>query len=362
MDCRECLQKLVAFDTQIQHNTLEAVNWVKDYLQNYAADIRLIYNKEQTRASLIAFIGDKNRPGCVFSGHLDTVPADDSFYRGRPFELHYENGRLYGRGACDMKGPIAGFLAAVPELVKRGKNAVLVLTHDEEGGFQAINQLTSDPEIVRFFRKQKACIVMEPSELKAVTAHKGTRLLEVSHMGRSGHSSRPSLCIDAVDAAVDSYVILREGFRKLALKYGEDKSFDEPYSTMTAGLFNGGEAVNTVADKAVYSVLSRENPGDDFNAFFASVFTDYRSPAKIMMTEKLYAYAFKSSCSDEFIRHLNGQDKGVAVNYGTEAGFFEKIGLPTVVFGPGNIAQAHTKDEYISQDQLESWTIQIPEI
>lgn len=362
MDTKEILHKLVAFDTQIQHNTLEAVNWVRNYLQNFGVEVSLIYNQDKTRASLMAFIGDKNRSGCVFSGHLDTVPADETFYRGRPFELHYENGRYYGRGACDMKGPIAGFLAAVPELVKAGKSAVLLLTHDEEGGFQAINQVTADPDIVKFLQNQQNCIVMEPSDLKAVTAHKGTRLLEVSLFGRSGHSSRPSLCIDAVDAAVNSYCHLLGGFRKLAENYGANPAFIEPYSTATVGLFNGGEAINTVADRAVYTLLSRENPGDDFEKFFADVFTGYDSPARLEIKQKLYAYAFKSRCKPEFIESLNRGQQPQAVNFGTEAGFFEKIGLPTVVFGPGNIAQAHTKDEYISAAQLEKWTAMIPEI
>ena len=362
MDSKSCLAKLVSFDTQIHNNTLEAVTWVKDYLQTFGAEVEFLYNQEKNRASLMAVIGDKARGGTLFSGHLDTVPADETFYKGTPFTLREEQDKLYGRGACDMKGPIAGFLAAVPKLIRQGKAAGLVLTHDEEGGFKAVEQLTTEAAGLKFLQGWKNCIVMEPTELKAVTAHKGTRLLEVRHSGLSGHSSRPSLCIDALDAAVQSYQHLFSGFRRLSEEYGANNAFLEPYSTVTCGIFKAGEAINTVSDKAFYTVLSRENPDNDFNRFFAEVFNNFENKSQPKLEQKLYAYAFKSSCDKDFLDKLNAGQAGQAVNFGTEAGFFEKAGIPTVVFGPGSITKAHTKDEYILTSELLLWEEMVAKI
>lgn len=360
MPYRQYLDKIISIDTQVYNPTLEAVNWVKSVLEGFGAEVNLIFNTDKTRASLMATVGDKSRPGIVFSGHLDTVPADESFYKQTAFKVLKEGDRFYGRGVCDMKGSIACFLAAVPEIIKSGKTAHLVLTHDEEGIFKAINQLVSTPEIVSFLQAQKTVVVMEPSNMEPVVAHKGTRLFEVSVTGKSGHSSTPSICIDAIDAAVKSYNHVIGSFRRLSEKYGPSEGFIEPYSTVTVGKFHGGEAINTVSADACYTILSRENPGNDFENFFDTVWHDFQTPAKISMEQKLYAYAFKSTCDKSFIQSLNKHSQ--IVNFGTEAGFFEKIGVPTVVCGPGNIAQAHTKDEFILIKQLDHWTHKIAEI
>lgn len=357
---RKYLEKIISIDTQIHNSTLEAVEWIKNVFAEYDIPVELIYNQDKTRASLLAKVGDKNQAGYVFSGHLDTVAADDSFYKQRAFNLLDEGDKFYGRGVCDMKGSIACFLAAIPEIIASGKTASLVLSHDEEGGFQAIEQLTSTPDIVSFLRKQKACIVMEPSNLEPVIAHKGTRLLEVDVIGKSGHSSNPSICIDAIDIAVNSYNHIIFSFNKLSKEYGPSEGFIEPMSTICVGKFNGGEAINTVSANARYSILSRENPEDNYNSFFKNILKDFNTEGKIKLEEKLYAYAFKSTCNIDFVKAINPNYK--IVNYGTEAGFFEEIGLPTIVCGPGDIAQAHTKDEYIYKEQLDKWQDMILDI
>ncbi len=357
---RKYLEKIISIDTQIHNSTLEAVNWIKSIFEEYNIPVELIYNQDKTRASLIATVGDKSQAGYVFSGHLDTVAADESFYKQRAFNLLDEGDKFYGRGVCDMKGSIVCFLAAIPEIIKSGKTASLVLSHDEEGGFQSIKQITTTPEVVSFLGSQKACIVMEPSNLEPVIAHKGTRLSEVSVVGKSGHSSNPSICIDAIDIAVNSYNHIVGSFNQLSKKYGPSEGFIEPHSTICVGKFNGGEAINTVSANACYSLLSRENPDNDYDTFFKNILKDFETKGKITIEEKLYAYAFKSSCNIDFVKSIKPNYK--IVNYGTEAGFFENIGLPTIVCGPGDIAQAHTKDEYIYKEQLDKWQNMILDI
>lgn len=353
MHYRKYLEKIISIDTQFHNSTLEAVNWVKSVFAEYNIPVELIYNQDKTRASLLATVGDKNQSGYVFSGHLDTVAADESFYKQRAFNLLEEGDLFYGRGVCDMKGSIACFLAAIPEIIKSGKTASLILSHDEEGGFQAIKQLTTTPDIVKFLQKQKTCIVMEPSSLEPVIAHKGTRLSEINVIGKSGHSSNPALCIDAIDIAVNSYNHIIGSFNKLSQEYGPASGFIEPMSTVCVGKFHGGEAINTISANACYSILSRENPGDDYSEFYKNILNSFETKGKISLEEKLYSYAFKSSCDIDFVKRISPNYK--IVNYGTEAGFFEKIGLPTIVCGPGDIAQAHTKNEYIYKEQLDKW-------
>lgn len=360
MQFKEYLAKLIAIDTQFPHDTLEAVQWVKSIFEQTGHPADLVYNQAGTRASVIATIGDKSQPGIVFSGHLDTVPADESFYGGKPLQMFEENGRLYGRGTCDMKGAIACFLAQIPAIAKLNKTVHLVLTHDEEGGFTAINQLTSNPETVKFLQQQKACFITEPTCLRAVTAHKGTRINSVMVTGKSGHSSNPSICIDANDVMVDIYTTLIKKFRQLSKDYGADYSFVEPFSTITAGQIQGGEAVNTVSGKASFSVMSRENPGNDYEQFFSKVLDNYATPAAVDIKQTLYALSFKSTLAPELIQQISKCAE--AVSYGTEAGFFEKIGLPSLVIGPGSIVQAHTKDEYVEIEQLQKWQNKLLEI
>lgn len=355
----EILSKLIAVDTQIQNSTLEAVEWIKSYLSEYGVHAEFIYNKDKSRASLLATVGDKNSSGYIFSGHLDTVPADDSFYKQTAFKLLKEGDKYYGRGVCDMKGSIACFLSQVPNILKSGKTAHLVLTHDEEGGFEAIKQLIDDTSVSKFLSKQKGCIVMEPTNIEPVVSHKGCRFLNVDVIGKSGHSSNPSICIDAIEGAVKSYNIITSKFNELSVKYGKNNNYIEPLSTLTVGKFNGGEAINTVSANANYSILTRENPKCDFDSFWNNILSDIKLNAKISKKQNLYVLPFKSTLDEKFLNYL-GDIKHVS--YGTEAGFFEKIGVPTVVCGPGDIAQAHTKDEYIYASQLDLWNDKILEI
>lgn len=356
----EYLEKLISIDTQFHNSTLEAVNWVKSILSSYKADLELLYNEDKKRAGLVASIGDKSQLGYVFSGHLDTVPADESFYKSSPFKLQLEGDKYYGRGVCDMKGSIACFLAQIPEIIKQGKTAHLVLTHDEEGGFKSIEQITSTAHIAQFLKQQKACIVMEPTELLPVVAHKGIRLLELNAIGKSGHSSTPSLCIDAIDAAIQSYNLIINSFKMVSQNHGADSNFIEPYSTIAVGKFIGGEAPNTISANAFFSIVSRENPNCNFAPFFKHILDSLKNSAQISLKETLFVPAFKSSCDDSFIKSINPNCQ--FVNYGTEAGFFEKIGLATIVCGPGSIAQAHTKNEYILSEQLSKWQSMILDI
>lgn len=336
------LKKLISIDTTISINTTEAVDYIKDLLEQNGIASHLVYNKDKTRASLLATIGNPDNAGLILSGHLDTIAVEKDSWQHPPHQLTEENDCLFGRGTTDMKGAIACVLSNLDTLKNSGKTFHLVFTHDEEGGFTAINQLISS-DFDNFFRTRPyACIVMEPSCLTPVGAHKGVLAYNVNITGKEAHSAYPELADDALKHAVQVYNKIHAAFDK--------QGFNG--TTLNACQFNSGDALNKIPAQAFFSFVIRFQPQDNLDNFKLEL-EQICNDKRIELTQICSIPAFQTDDKSEFIKNFGDYEK---VKYCTEAGFFQKYRIPTIIFGPGDIRQAHSVDEFIKKDQLERFS------
>jgi acetylornithine deacetylase len=362
------LGKLVAFDTTSRRSNLALIEFVEGWLAEQGVASRRVPNADGTKSNLIASIGPDAPGGVILSGHTDVVPVDGQPWTSDPWTLTArEDGRLYGRGTCDMKGFVALALAAVPDF----KSAALkrpihiALSYDEEVG------CLGAPDLIRAIAAQvpapRAVIVGEPTDMVAVNGHKGIASFRVTVNGREAHSSLPHLGVSANMAAIrllNSVLTLSQDLERDA---DPGSNFEPKGASLTVGLINGGTAVNILARECVFLFDLRTPPGMEpleiLQPFFAEVGAmdaelKARAPeagARIevrAMTPPLAAEP--GGEAEAFARMLTG-DNGPArvVSYAAEAGQFQRAGYSTVICGPGSIEQAHQPDEYVEVAQME---------
>ncbi len=362
---KDILEKLIGFDTTISINTLDAVNFIKKYLDEKGVKTCLVFNENNARASLLATIGDEKNAGLLFSGHLDVVAADPDEWTSYPFVLDERDEKLYGRGTADMKGAIACILAMVDDLKATGKTFHFAFTHDEEGGFNAINQLEKTSFAGFFKNKPLGCIVMEPTQLLPICAHKGAVIADINVVGKAAHSAFPELGIDAIENLVDIYSYIQNNYKKDSENFETDDKFNPKSSTLTIAQMQGGDAINKISGNASLSLSARGLPNNDIKNFLEKI-ANYVGEinqklqaqdvnAKAEYVTRFSMPAFKTNMESDFIKKFYAKinvNEIVKVSYGTEAGYFQKMGIDTIIFGPGNIAQAHMVDEYVEKDQL----------
>ncbi|WP_103873184.1 acetylornithine deacetylase [Bosea lathyri] len=359
------LARLVAFDTVSHKSNLELIAFVEDYLAGWGVASIRIPNAAGDKAALFATIGPSDRGGIVLSGHTDVVPVEGQSWSRDPFTLHIADGRAYGRGAVDMKGFIALALALVPDfLAAELKTPIhLFLSYDEEvtclGVVDGIARMGKD------LPRPRAVIVGEPTSLELADAHKGIRTFFTTITGFAAHSSKPHLGASAVHAGVR----LAAGLVGIADEREEqlDPSgrFDPPYDTVHVGKFHGGIARNILADRCELSWEVRTLPGsnpEDVPARFATLSDEVlarmrktapSSTIQTVMSSDVPGLApDPGSEAETLVMRLAGKNSTIAVAYATEAGHFQRAGLPTIVCGPGSIDQAHQPDEYITLEQF----------
>ena len=364
----EILADLVAFDTTSRNSNLPLVEHVEAYLAACGVESRRVYDETGQKANLWATIGPADRPGIILSGHTDTVPVDGQDWASDPFRLEARDGRLYGRGSCDMKGFIACSLAAVPDLVRRdlARPVHLAFSYDEEVGcvgiVRLLEELQGEPVNPAF------CIVGEPTLMQVTLGHKAKRSMRVTVRGRGCHSSLAPQGVNAVDYAALLVVRMREIARRLAAEGGRDDDYDVPYTTAHTGVIAGGTALNIVPDLCTVDCEFRVLPFEDADALV----DELRSYARELQAEMQTA-APEAGIEIDIYAQFPGLDtppdaevttlaKGFAgsnghgkVAYGTEGGRFHKmLGVPTAICGPGSIAQAHKADEFVATAQLDA--------
>ncbi len=368
---REMLARLVAFPTISSASNLDCIGFIKDYLAAHGVESRLVPNAEGTKASLYATIGPNIEGGVVLSGHTDVVPVAGQDWTSDPFMLTERDGRLYGRGTCDMKGFDALALAAVPAMVAAGlKRPVhLALSYDEEVGCQGAPFLVED--MLRHVPTPAAVIVGEPTRMKAVTGHKGSVSYFTTVRGHSVHSSRIDEGVSAVMVAARLVVWhddrLRENMARAAAEPDPEVAlFEPPYTTLHCGVIQGGTAANIVAGECTFVTDIRGVPGDDpwdYKARFEAYVRDVVEPGMhaiapqtgVDIVHRAAVPALKPEKDGEaerLVRRLTGDNGRHVVSYGTEAGIFQNGGWSSVVCGPGDIAQAHQADEYVELSEL----------
>jgi acetylornithine deacetylase len=362
----EMLARLVSFDTTSRNSNLGLIGLVRGFLDEHGVPYRISLDRTGEKANLHAVIGPQAPGGIAFSGHVDTVPVDGQAWQSDPFTLRREDGRLYARGACDMKGFVAACLAAVPDLKRRSlKRPVhLFISYDEEVSFDGARRLIEDLQASRL--KPDLCVVGEPSGMRPIVAHKGKFDLTVTVRGLPGHSSEPAKGVNAVHAAGEAIAYIAAEARRLAAEGPFEEGFDPPHTTIHVGVVHGGTILNIVPEHAGFDMEWRPIPGDDARAAFARLRAHVGrriEPAmKALHADTGFTYAVKvempglSLAPDHvlttLVQQVTDANSAGKVSYGTEGGFYQNAGIATIVCGPGHIAQAHQPNEWIAESEL----------
>lgn len=359
---------LIGFNSISSRSNLPVVDYIERYLAAYGVTSRRFPNADGTKAALFATIGPADRGGVCLSGHLDVVPVEGQPWSHDAFDARVVDGKLYGRGACDMKGFVAAALALVPELTKANLAVPvhLCFSYDEEvsclGSVDVIAQFGLD------LPRPILCIVGEPTLMEVVNAHKGLSTFTTIITGKAGHSSIPEAGVNAVFVAAKLLVELETIGQELRMHIDPTGQFTPPYSSVHVGKASGGIAVNTIPDSATIVWECRALPGFDIDTVadrldrFAAehLLPTMRqvAPGADIRTERLVNVpglaAQPGSNLEHLVLSIVGQSSAQAVSYGTEAGHFQAAGVPTLVCGPGSIVQAHQADEWVSIEQLEA--------
>ena len=364
---RAILERLVAFDTTSRLSNLELIAWVETYLDGHGVPHRRVSNLEGTKANLMATIGPEVAGGVVLSGHTDVVPVDGQPWSTDPFTLVERDGRLYGRGTCDMKGFLALALAAVPELVaaRPTRPIHLAFSYDEEIGCLGARGLIA--EICAALPRPALVLVGEPTSMDAVNGHKGIATFRVTVSGREAHSSQTQQGVSAIMEAVTLMASLSALAQRLERDADPASPFTPKHATLTIGMVDGGTAGNILARQCNFLFDLRCPPGLDPEAVLAPFFADAQAldaALKLRAPEAGVAVERRSStpalspepngAAEAFARRLAG-DNGPAraVAFAAEAGQFQEAGFSTVICGPGSIEQAHQPDEYVDVSQME---------
>lgn len=363
----DILGKLVAFDTTSRNSNLPLLDWVEDYLAGFGIAGERVYDETGQKANLWVTIGPKDVAGYVLSGHVDVVPVDGQDWSTDPFRLTEADGRYYGRGTCDMKGFVASCLAAVPDMVAAplAKPIHLAMSYDEEVGCRGVRTLLAvlkDRPL-----KPEACFVGEPTNMQVVIAHKTGCPMRVVVRGHEVHSSLRPSGVSAIEEAAKLIVKINEIGQRLARRADLDPLFSVPFSTTSVGVIRGGTVRNIVAGECVVDFDLRCVPGDDPLAIVAEIEAYARevleppmkaiAPEAGFVFEELALVPGLDTAADAPVtmlaKRLAGRNDHAKVAYGTEAGLFQEIGIPTVIVGPGSIEQAHKPDEYVEAAELE---------
>ncbi|GJH13458.1 acetylornithine deacetylase [Caballeronia novacaledonica] len=366
MTSRDLLERLIGFATVSRDSNLELIEFIRDYLAQHDVESELFYNAERTKANLFATIGPRDRGGIVLSGHTDVVPVDGQPWTVDAFRLTEKDGRLYGRGAADMKGFLASVLAAVPMLLKRELRLPvhLAFSYDEEVGCLGVRPMLAQLE--QRAHKPVLCLIGEPTSLKPVLGHKGKLAMRCQVKGAPCHSAYAPYGVNAIQYAARLINRLEEIGEKLAQPEHHDARFDPPYSTVQTGTIKGGRALNIVPAECEFDFEVRALPGfdartvaDDLETYAQAELLPKMRAVKSdtdITLEALSAYPALATPPDSeaarLLALLSGSSDFGTVAFGTEGGLFDHAGIPTVVCGPGSMDQGHKPDEFVTVEQL----------
>lgn len=366
-ETRAILGDLVAYPTVSADSNLNLITYAAERLGACGARITLMRDATDTKANLFATIGPEGDGGIVLSGHTDVVPAEETDWLSDPFTLREENGRLYGRGTCDMKGFIAAALAMVPvyAALDLKRPVHFAFTYDEEVGCLGGRQLVE--ELQRAGIRPTVAIIGEPTEMRIIEGHKGCYEYTTEFHGLEGHGSRPGSGVNAVEYAARYIVRLLELGGELEARAPSASRFDPPYTTLQVGRIEGGSARNVIAGLCAVDWEMRPVQKSDA-AYVKSALDHYCSHTLLPRMQAVSAAARIEThvigeveglepASDnearEIVAELTGSNTADVVSFGTEAGLFQGLGMSAVVCGPGSIAQAHKPNEFVGIEQLE---------
>jgi acetylornithine deacetylase len=363
------LSELIKFQTVSGTSNIELIEYCEKKLSLIGATSFKTFDDTKLRANLFSTINGKqklNSGGIILSGHTDVVPASPKKWSSNPFVATKRNNKIYGRGSCDMKGFIACTLALAPYFAKEKlkKPIHFSYTYDEETACQGAPVMLSE------LKKRKIdcsiCIVGEPTNMKAIEAHKGCYEYSTHFYGLAGHGSAPDKGVSAIEFANKFINKLMELRQELKKRKPKNSIFTPPYTTLQIGRIKGGIARNVIADQCSVDWELRPVIFED-GVYVNQTMDNYVK--NVLLPEMKNTYS-NSNIKKEIIGEIigfNKEEKSEAVNlicnltgdnskdvvsFGTEAGLFQELGISTVVCGPGSIEQAHKIDEYVSFDEL----------
>jgi acetylornithine deacetylase len=366
---RQVLDRLVGFPTVSRDSNLALVDWLEGYLSGHGIRTFRHWNEDRQKAALIAHAGPWEEGAVVLSGHSDVVPVDGQTWTTDPWEVTERDGRLYGRGTCDMKGFNALAVWALVEAQRRGtrRPLQLALSYDEEIG------CTGAPPMIRTMQevvpKGSAAIIGEPSRMGVITGHKGGTGYHVHMKGFEVHSSLLPYGVSAImeGARLIGWVNDQNAAIQARKPGPLAAAFDPPFTTLHVGMISGGTAHNITAADCRFAVEMRVVPGDDIAQWEARFTAEaarlraamqaVRPEADVILDRFFGVPALVPEAdgeSETLARRLTGNNATGVVSYGTEAGQFQEAGYSAVVCGPGDIAQAHQPDEYLELSEFQA--------
>lgn len=363
---RRILADLVAFPTISATSNLELIAYAGEILSAAGARLSMSLDETGSKANLFATLGPEGDGGIVLSGHSDVVPVDGQDWASDPFALREADGRLYGRGTCDMKGFIACCLAIAPDFAQKPLKRPLhfAFTYDEEVGCFGARALVE--ELARAQIRPSAAIVGEPTMMRIIEGHKGCYEYTTEFRGLEGHGSQPDRGVNAVEYAVRYVSRLMALAQDLKARAPAASRFDPPWTTLQVGFMQGGSARNVIPGHCTVEWEMRpvQEPDADFVKDNLQAYIDevLRPAMKIVWQEAdIVTHVVgevdglepvAESEARRIVCELTGLTEAEVVAFGTEAGLFQSAGISAVICGPGSIEQAHKPDEFVSVDQL----------
>jgi acetylornithine deacetylase len=362
----DLLKTLVAFDTTSRESNLGLIEFVRDHLLSLGIQSRLSYDAQKRKANLFATFGDMPGRGIVLCGHTDVVPVDGQAWDTNPFQAHIADGKIYGRGAVDMKGFIAASLAMLPAYMASDLKQPLHLafTYDEEIGCIGVQTLIRDLQAANI--RPAGCFVGEPTRMQVMTGHKGMRVTRCNVRGLEAHSSMAPEAVNAIEYAGRLIEKIRNMATQLRAEGPFDSVFKIPHTTMQTGMIKGGAAPNIVAKDCEFVFDCRTLPQSNSDELINQI----QAHAEVLKTEMRKIHA-QSDITFETVANAaplaTAEEAPISylgaalarnnllgrVSFATDAGWLHQAGIPCVVVGPGDIEVAHKPNEFIEISQIE---------
>ncbi len=362
----EILRDLIEFPTVSTDSNLAMIDYLAERLEDAGAQITRYHDAAGGKANLYATLGPERAGGILLAGHTDVVPVSEQQWASDPFAMLAQDGRLYGRGTCDMKGFIAICIALAPDFAHAATRRPIhfAFTYDEETGCLGAKDLAQ--HLADRADRPSLAIIGEPTEMRLIEGHKGCCEYSTYFTGRAGHGSQPDLGVNAVEYAVRYINRLMDMRAELMARAPAGCAFDPPYSTINIGGLHGGIAHNVIPGLARVDWETRPVQSGDLT----HVKTTMQAYCEDVLLPKMRAVwpdadiitqtigdtvglePMAQNAARDLVMELTGANGTDVVSFGTEAGIFQGLGMDALVCGPGSIEQAHKPDEYIEISQM----------
>ena len=368
LTARQLLDRLVAFPTVSSSTNLPLIYFVRDYFLSHGIDSEVIPNEDGTKAGLIAAVGPDVTGGVALSAHSDVVPVEGQNWTTEPWKVIEKDGKIYGRGTCDMKGFVALAIAAMVKAKASNLKRPLqfALSRDEEVGLLGAPDVAQG--LLDKFAKVDAVLVGEPTEMKVVTGHKSCDDLQFHVRGHEVHSSLLHEGVSAVMCGAQFVEWVRKQNVENQAKAPSTVAamYNPPFTTLHVGQINGGTANNITAKDCYFAIDLRcvgdERP-EDWRSKIQQEIANIEKEMKAIHSDSFFTMDVMpgpavvpeiEGKAESLARRLTGDNGIHTVAYGTDGGHFQNRGFSVVICGPGNIEQAHQADEFILASQFDA--------